>query len=105
MCFTVARIKRFNCHNVVLAGGESGRSTDGQWQMAHHHGVLTDYSPGPFVDFASVDSSLQHDCYWSFRHLGLVKGKSAPAYAESWQHNFDQCPMASPSQKTYRVPS
>lgn len=69
-----------NCHNVVLAGGASGRSSEGQWQMAWHHGVLTDYSPGPFVDIASVDSSLQHDCYWAFRHLGLVKGKGMPAY-------------------------
>jgi len=69
-----------NCHNVVLAGGKSGRSTDGQWMMSWQDGLLTDDRPGRFVDFASVDSSLQHDCYWARRHLGLVKGRGAPSY-------------------------
>jgi len=69
-----------NCHNVVLAGGKSGRSTNGQWMMSWHDGLLTDYRPDEFVDFASVDSSLQHDCYWARRHLGLVKGRGAPSY-------------------------
>jgi hypothetical protein len=69
-----------NCHNVVLVDGKSGRSSDGEWCMAWHHGLLTDYRPGDFVDFASVDSSHQHNCYWARRYLGLVKGKGAPAY-------------------------
>ena len=69
-----------NCHNVVLIDGRSGRSTDGQWAYAKHHGVLIDYQPGEFVDFAAADSSHQHDCYWARRYLGLVKGRSAPAY-------------------------
>ncbi|MBI2437269.1 MAG: heparinase II/III family protein [Lentisphaerae bacterium] len=69
-----------NCHNVVLIDGQSGRSTEGEWQFAFHHGLLTDYLPGEFVDFAAVDSSHQHNCYWARRYLGLVKGKGAPAY-------------------------
>jgi hypothetical protein len=69
-----------NCHNVVLVDGRSGRSTDGHWRFVNHHGLLTGYRPGSFVDFASADSSMQHDCYWARRSLGLVKGQGAPAY-------------------------
>jgi len=69
-----------NCHNVVLVDGRSGRSTDGEWRMMYEHGVLIDYEPGEFCDSAAVDSSHQHDCYWARRHLGLVKGRGAPAY-------------------------
>jgi hypothetical protein len=69
-----------NCHNVVLVDGKSGRSTDGQWRMSYYPGLLIDYEPGEFVDFAAVDSSHQHDCYWARRYLGLVKGTGAPAY-------------------------
>jgi len=60
-------------HNLVLVDGKSGRSTGGRWVQSYWHGNLTDYAPGPLCDFASVDSSHQHDCYWARRHLGLVK--------------------------------
>ncbi len=63
-----------NCHNVTLIDGKSGRSTDGQWRMSYYYGNLTSCHPGPFTDFASVDSSHQHNGYWAWRHLGLVKG-------------------------------
>lgn len=82
-CFAIASGRynmEQNCHNVVLIDGKSGRSTDGQWCMTYWDGNLTDYQPGKFVDFASVDSSRQHNCYWARRHLGLVKGVGAPAY-------------------------
>jgi hypothetical protein len=68
-------------HSVVLIDGRSGRDTGGIW--SHHmswQGLLTDYRPGAFVDYAAVDSSLQHNCFWARRHLGLVKGRGAPAY-------------------------
>jgi hypothetical protein len=63
-----------SCHNVTLIDGRSGRSTDGQWRMTYYHGNLTGYQPGEFCDYASVDSSHQHNCYWARRGLGLVKG-------------------------------
>lgn len=63
-----------NCHSVVLIDGKSGRSTDGEWTSVKHPGVLKSFVPGKFVDTASVDSSLQHNCYWAWRHVGLVKG-------------------------------
>ena len=69
-----------NCHSVVLIDGKSGRDTRGQWEFVKHAGVLTDFSPDDFVDTAAVDSSLQHNCYWAKRHLGLVKGRGAPPY-------------------------
>lgn len=69
-----------NCHSVTLIDGKSGRSTDGEWVAAHHAGVLAGYRPDAFVDYASVDSSLQHNCFWARRHLGLVKGTGMPAY-------------------------
>lgn len=69
-----------NCHNVVLIDGKSGRTTNGEWEFVKHAGVLTDFAPGRFVDTASVDSSLQHNCFWARRHLALVKGRGAPAY-------------------------
>lgn len=69
-----------NCHSVVLINGKSGRSTDGEWISVKHPGVLTSFAPGDFVDFASVDSSLQHNCMWAWRHLGFVKGAGAPPY-------------------------
>jgi len=69
-------------HNVMLVSGRSGRDVDpGQWVQAMHHGRLTDYLPGEFCDAASVDSSHQHNCYWAYRTVGLVKGSGAPAYA------------------------
>lgn len=68
-----------NCHNVVLVDGKSGRSTDGEWSYAKHDGVLIDYVPDTFVDFAAVNSSHQHDCFWARRCLGLVKGPGAPS--------------------------
>ncbi|MBI3986553.1 MAG: heparinase II/III family protein [Lentisphaerae bacterium] len=69
-----------NCHNVVLIDGQSGRSTNGDWSYAKHDGLLTDYLPDAFCDFAAVDSSHQHNCYWARRYLGLVKGDGAPSY-------------------------
>jgi len=69
-----------NCHNVTLVDGKSGRSTDGEWISTKYAGVLTQFAPGEFVDVAAVDSSHQHDCFWAWRHLGLVKGGGAPAY-------------------------
>jgi hypothetical protein len=65
---------------VVLVDGKSGRSTDGEWNFARHHGLLTHCVPGEFVDFAAADSSHQHNCYWARRYIGLVKGRGAPAY-------------------------
>ena len=73
-------------HNVVLVDGKSGHSTDGQWRMSWYQAALTRYEPGEFVDTASVSNSQMSDCYWSFRHIGLVKGRGAgrrhgpPAY-------------------------
>lgn len=67
-------------HNLVLVDGKSGRSTNGEWKQCPYHGNLIDYLPGEFADFAAVDSSHQHDCYWARRYLCLVKGKGAPAY-------------------------
>ncbi|MCG3148576.1 MAG: hypothetical protein PCFJNLEI_02021 [Verrucomicrobiae bacterium] len=61
-------------HNVVLVDGKSGQSTGGDWRAARHHGRLVDYRPGEFCDFAAVDSSQQSNCYWAYRHLGLVNG-------------------------------
>jgi len=69
-----------SCHNVVLIDGKSGRSTQGQWRMSNHHGVLTEYAPNAFVDFAAVDSSHQHNCFWAKRYIALVKGAHVPAY-------------------------
>ena len=69
-----------NCHSVVLVDGKSGRDTGGEWEFVKHAGVLTGFTPGKFVDTASVDSSHQHNCFWARRTLGLVKGKGAPPY-------------------------
>ncbi|MCX5659386.1 MAG: hypothetical protein NTW19_06635 [Planctomycetota bacterium] len=73
-----------SCHNVVLIDGKSGRSTHGEWIYARENGVLTEYTPGDFVDFASVDSAQQHNCLWARRAMGFVRrGKSdgdAPSY-------------------------
>ncbi len=68
-------------HSLTLINGRSGRDTGGQWSsFIKHPGRLTHYAPGAFVDAAAVDSSIQHDCYWAWRHLALVKGPGAPAY-------------------------
>ena len=67
-------------HNLVLVNGKSGRTTDGNWTQMTHHGLLTAYTPGGLCDFASADSSHQHDRYWARRSIGLVKGEGAPAY-------------------------
>jgi hypothetical protein len=67
-------------HNLVLVDGKSGRPSEGQWVQAHHGGRLTDYRPGPLVDFAAADSSHQHNCFWARRSIGLVKGRGVPAY-------------------------
>ena len=69
-------------HNVVLVNGRSGRSTGDDWVQATHPGMLTDYRPGAFCDYAAADSSHQHNCYWARRHIGLVRGgPGVPAYA------------------------
>ena len=73
-------------HNVALVDGKAGHSNEGDWCMVRHDGVLLDYAPGELADFAAVDSSHQHNCYWARRWLGLVKGSSktrdngTPAY-------------------------
>jgi hypothetical protein len=69
-----------DCHNVVLMDGKSGRSTEGRWEAMKHAGVLTHYEPGALVDFAAVDSSHQHNCYWARRCMGLVKPTEGPSY-------------------------
>jgi hypothetical protein len=66
--------------SVVLVDGQSGRSTDGQWTAAKHAGVLTGFTPGPFVDTVAVDSSHQHNCQWARRTVGFVKGDDVPGY-------------------------
>jgi len=68
-------------HNVVLVDGKPGWSNNGDWISTPQHAVLTDYQTGEFVDAASADYSQMSDSYWSMRHLHLVKGKQAPAYA------------------------
>ena len=70
-------------HNLVLVNGKSGRPMNGRWEQTTWHGTLTDYTPGEFCDFAAVDSSHQHDCFWAKRSLGLVKQvkrSDPPAY-------------------------
>lgn len=67
-------------HNVVLVDGRSGRSLDRQWGMSFYHGNLIAYRPGAVCDFAAADSSMQHDCYWARRAIGLVRAPGAPAY-------------------------
>ena len=62
-------------HSVVLVEGRSGRSTEGQWRQMDHAGLLLEATPGEWVDCAAADSSLQHDCLWARRTLGLVKGE------------------------------
>jgi len=69
-----------DCHNVVLVDGKSGRTTDGEWRAVSHPARLTGYEPGGFVDYASADTSAQHNVYWARRYLGLIKGPRAPAY-------------------------
>lgn len=70
------------CHNVMLVNGKAGHPLNGEWGCNYRFGRLTEYLPGPFVDFAAVDSSNQHNCLWAWRRLGLIKGESkhAPAY-------------------------
>jgi hypothetical protein len=70
-----------SCHTVVLARGQSGRSTAGKWVAMKHAARLISYQPGELVDTASVDSSAQHDCYWAWRTVGLVKGAGIVPYA------------------------
>ena len=67
-------------HSVVIIDGKSGRNKGGQWRGSSHHGQLTQYTPGDFCDFASVDASHQTNCYWSRRSLGLVKGDPDTSY-------------------------
>ncbi len=68
-------------HSVVLIEGKSGRSTNGEWIQVFHDALLTDYREGELCDFAAVDSSHQHNCYFARRYLGLVKGNGVPGYA------------------------
>ena len=67
-------------HSVTIINGKSGRTTHGQWTALVEGGILTGYHPGDFVDSASVDSSLQHNCEWARRWLGFVKGKGLQPY-------------------------
>lgn len=70
-------------HNLVLVDGKSGRPMHGRWEQTTWHGLLTEHAPGTLCDFASVDSSHQHDCYWARRSVGLVKPTTRgapPAY-------------------------
>ena len=64
-------------HNVVIVDGKSGRSTEGEWVGTRYHGQLIDYVPHPLCDVAAADSSLQSDCCWARRWVGLVKGGGA----------------------------
>lgn len=61
-------------HNVVLVDGKSGRPLHGEWRCNYCFGRLIDYRPDPFVDSAAADSSHQHNCFWAWRCIGLVKG-------------------------------
>ena len=69
-----------NQHNVALIDGQSGRSNDGEWKAVQHAAVLTGYRPDPFCDTASVDTTMQHNCIWARRTVGLVHGPKAPAW-------------------------
>ena len=76
---------RYGCdqadHNLVLVNGVAARPTGGAWGLrGYAQGRLIEFSPDKFVDFAAADSALQHDCYWAWRNLALVKGPDAPAY-------------------------
>ncbi|MCX5662262.1 MAG: hypothetical protein NTW19_21495 [Planctomycetota bacterium] len=68
-------------HNVLLVDGKSGQTTDGQWRASWYQGRLTAYRPGALCDYAAADCSQQANCYWSYRHIGLVKGAGMPGYA------------------------
>ncbi|MCX5658305.1 MAG: heparinase II/III family protein [Planctomycetota bacterium] len=68
-------------HNTLLVDGKSGWSNDGQWGATPYQGRLIEYRPNELCDYAAADCSKQTNCYWSFRHLGLIKGGEAPAYA------------------------
>lgn len=62
-------------HSVCLVDGRPGRTMDGHWIATKWPGRLILCQPGPFVDLAGVDSSHQHNAYWAWRYLGLVKGR------------------------------
>ena len=68
-------------HNTLLVNGKSGQTTDGEWRATWYQGRLTDYRPDPLCDYAAVDASQQANCYWSYRHFGLVKCGDLPGYA------------------------
>ena len=73
-----------NCHNVVLIDGKSGRSTDGEWTHSRQSGLLTNYTPGAFVDFAAIDSTQQHNCHWARRAMGFVRHGGSDGDAPSY---------------------
>ncbi|MCX5662965.1 MAG: hypothetical protein NTW19_25045 [Planctomycetota bacterium] len=89
-------------HNVVLVDGKSGQSTQRQWRRTYYHANLTEYAPGPLVDFASVDNSQMSSCYWSRRHIGLVKpvgvgkgaGKGKTPALPAWTFTVDDVNFA-----------
>ena len=63
-------------HNVVLINGQSGFSHERQWSATPYAGLLLDYAPDDFCDFAAADLALQTRSYWARRYLGLVKGRT-----------------------------
>jgi len=71
-------------HNVVLVNGQSGVSHEGQWRAAPHAGILLDYVPDDFCDFAAADSALQTRSIWARRYLGLVKGSTGEGGATGY---------------------
>lgn len=75
---------RYNCdfdqHSVLLIDGKSPHSTQGEWGGVCVMGRLLDYSPGTLFDSAVIDSSQINDCYWSWRTVGLIKGRGVTPY-------------------------
>lgn len=76
-------------HNLMLIDGKSGRSTNGNWGQSNYQARLIDYRPDPLCDYASVGNNEQTNGFWSFRHLGLVKGPRTAAGTQGYVWTVD----------------
>lgn len=68
-------------HNTLLVNGKSGQSTEGEWRNSWYQGRMIDYRPDALCHYAAADASQQANCYWSYRHFGLVNGGALSGYA------------------------